>query len=135
MSSRHHLTSVADGTARAFAERNNDVDGWWTLGLLLAAVPPGDPDYGVDLLTGEATPALDETVLAALGSQLRGTRNQSIRGRLDQVPGSRMTSGSWRVGLSTLRKGCTTFERGRVTFGDNEPRRGRIAGHFGTLCH
>ena len=56
MSSRRHLASVADGTARAFASRNNDVDGWWALGLLLDAVPPDDPDYQIDLVAGRATP-------------------------------------------------------------------------------
>ena len=37
------------------------------LGLLLAAVPPGDPDYRVDLLTGEAAPVVGQTELGALG--------------------------------------------------------------------
>ena len=68
MSSRHHLTSVADGVARAFASRNNDVDGWWALGLLISAVPPGDPDYQIDLLTGEALPAPAQPDLRLLGS-------------------------------------------------------------------
>jgi len=56
MGSRRLLRSVADGTARAFASRNNDVEGWWAPGLLLEAVPHGDPDYRLDLLAGTATP-------------------------------------------------------------------------------
>lgn len=67
MSSRRHLKSVADGVVRAFAGRNNDVDGWWAPGLILAAVPPGDPDYSVDLLTGAGTPTLEGTLLEDLG--------------------------------------------------------------------
>jgi hypothetical protein len=63
------LSSVADGTVRSFASRNNDVDGWWALGLLLAATEPADPDYGIDLVSGRTTPkklsgALDELGMA-----------------------------------------------------------------------
>ena len=65
MASRRALLGVADGTASAFANRDNDVDGWWALGLLLAETEPAEPDYSLDLLTGETrpeslTPALDE---------------------------------------------------------------------------
>jgi hypothetical protein len=67
MTSRRLLTSVAEGLARSFASRNNDVEGWWALGLLLAAVPPADPDYRVDLLSGQATPALEGSELSELG--------------------------------------------------------------------
>jgi hypothetical protein len=68
MSSRRSLASVAEGAARAFTSRSNDVEGWWALGLLLAAVPPTDPAYRVDLLTGVSNPALEQTELAGLGS-------------------------------------------------------------------
>jgi hypothetical protein len=47
------LLSVADGTARAFASRNNGVDGWLAVGLLVGALPPSEPDNRIDLLTGE----------------------------------------------------------------------------------
>jgi hypothetical protein len=67
MTSRRALASVADGTVRAFTSRNYDVDGWWALGLLLAAVPPADPDFRADLLTGDATSALQQTELSTLG--------------------------------------------------------------------
>lgn len=67
MTSRRTLASVAEGLARSFAPRNNDVEGWWALGLLLAAVPAADPEYRVDLLTGDATPALERTELSTLG--------------------------------------------------------------------
>jgi hypothetical protein len=65
MASRRVLVSVADGVARAFANRDNDVDGWWAPGLLLDAIDPGDPGYRLDLLTGKtipkrASPTLDE---------------------------------------------------------------------------
>jgi hypothetical protein len=56
MTSRRRLTSVADGTARAFANRGNDVDGWWALSLLLEATTPADPDFSIDLLTGMTVP-------------------------------------------------------------------------------
>ena len=65
MASRRVLAGVAHGTANAFANRDNDVDGWWALGLLLAETEPAEPDYSLDLLTGKTqpeslTPALDE---------------------------------------------------------------------------
>ncbi len=67
MASRRLLTSVAVGTAGVFVSRNNDVDGWWALGLLLETLPAGDPDYRVDLLAGDATPRPAERQLGALG--------------------------------------------------------------------
>lgn len=67
MAARRRLASVAVSTARVFASRNNDVDGWWALGLLLEWLPAGDPDYRVDLLTGVTTPRPAEQHLGALG--------------------------------------------------------------------
>jgi hypothetical protein len=58
---------VADGTVRSFISRNNDVDGWWALGLLLAATEPADPDYRIDLLSGKTTPEKLSGVLDGLG--------------------------------------------------------------------
>jgi hypothetical protein len=65
MASRRVLVSVAGGVARAFANRNNDVEGWFAPALLMEATAPADPAYRHDLLTGETiptslTPALDE---------------------------------------------------------------------------
>jgi hypothetical protein len=65
MASRRVLASVADGVARAFANRDNDVEGWWAPALLMDATAPADPAYRLDLMTGETiptslTPALDE---------------------------------------------------------------------------
>jgi hypothetical protein len=65
MASRRVLASVADGVARAFTSRDNDVDGWQAVGLLMDAGAPADPAYELDLLTGKTTPrnltsALDE---------------------------------------------------------------------------
>lgn len=67
MGTRRLLASVAEGTARAFASRNNDIDGWWALGLLLDATPPATPDYVIDLLTGGARPTGLPGSLDALG--------------------------------------------------------------------
>jgi hypothetical protein len=67
VTSRRHLASVAEGTVRAFAARNNDVEGWWALGLLLDALPSDEPVYRIDLLTGEAAPVLGRTELDVLG--------------------------------------------------------------------
>jgi hypothetical protein len=66
MSNHRFLASVADGTARAFIGRNNDVGGWWALGLLLDALPT-DSDFTVDLITGTAAPALANPDLAHVG--------------------------------------------------------------------
>jgi hypothetical protein len=66
MSSRRHLASIADGVARRFEARTNDVDGWWALPLLLEELP-SDSDYRLDLVTGEAAPALDRVGLTDLG--------------------------------------------------------------------
>lgn len=65
MASRRVLVSVAEGVARAFANRDNDVEGWWAPALLLDATAPADPAYRVDLMTGDTfptslTPELDE---------------------------------------------------------------------------
>jgi len=67
MVSRRHVASVADGIARSFASRNNDIEGWWALGLLLTNVGPGEPDYRIDLLTGDPTPPSIGPELGALG--------------------------------------------------------------------
>jgi hypothetical protein len=66
MSNYRFLASVADGTARAFIGRNNDVAGWWALGLLLDALRPNS-DFTVDLLTGSAAPTLANPDLADVG--------------------------------------------------------------------
>jgi hypothetical protein len=58
---------VARGTAQSFASRNNDVDGWWAIGLLLAELGTGDEAYRIDLVSGGAVPVINEPGLAALG--------------------------------------------------------------------
>lgn len=68
MGSRRHLTSVAFGTANSFVSRNNDVDGWWAIGQLLAELAPSDQGYRIDLLSGKAHPPIDERGLGGLGS-------------------------------------------------------------------
>jgi len=67
LSLRNRFDSVARSTADAFASRNNDVDGWWAPGLLLDALSPGDSDYRIDLLTGNATPTPTDSRLISLG--------------------------------------------------------------------
>ena len=67
MGIRRRLDSVAYGVSHAFVARDNDVDGWWALGLILAGFPPGDPDLRIDLLTGEAIPEPEADNLHALG--------------------------------------------------------------------
>jgi hypothetical protein len=66
MGNYRFLASVADGTARAFIGRNNDVGGWWALGILLDAFPT-DSDFTLDLITGTAAPALANSDLAHVG--------------------------------------------------------------------
>jgi hypothetical protein len=68
MSRIQSLSSVADGIVRSFVSRNNDVDGWWALGLLLAATEPAEPDYGIDLLSGTTTPKKLSRALGELGA-------------------------------------------------------------------
>jgi hypothetical protein len=52
------LESVVRGVVASFVSRNNDVDGWWAVGLLLAAVDPTDPSLTIDLMTGDSAPDL-----------------------------------------------------------------------------
>jgi len=126
MGSRRHLASVAEGVARAFAMRNNDVDGWWALGLLLAAVPPGDPDYRVDLLTGAAAPVVGNE-LGALGDawarylrwslQRHGIQHGAVRSAELQVRFNRLDAvTSWIPGGRDYPFKCTVViedDRGR----------------------
>jgi hypothetical protein len=67
VASRRLLTSVADGTARAFANRSNDVDGWWVPGLLLRETVPSQPDYSIDLIAGMSIPSSLSGGLGELG--------------------------------------------------------------------
>jgi len=67
MASRRVLVSVAEGVARAFANRDNDVDGWWAPALLLGVTGPGDPAYRLNLLTGQTVPEGLSPMLDQLG--------------------------------------------------------------------
>jgi hypothetical protein len=58
VASRSHLKSVAEGVARKFVSRNNDVDGWWAMGLLAGVIPQGDA-FELDLLAGKSKPSFD----------------------------------------------------------------------------
>ena len=52
------LASVAENLGRSFVSRNNDVDGWWGVGVLLAALPGAEPSLHIDLLTAQSQPDL-----------------------------------------------------------------------------
>ena len=52
MASARSLISVAHGVAHAFANRDNDVDGWWAPGLLLDSLHGPNPER-LNVLTGE----------------------------------------------------------------------------------
>jgi hypothetical protein len=95
MGQSRRLASVADGTARAFAGRNNDLDGWWAAGLLLEALPNG-VYYMLDLLAGSSEPGLG-------GSRLRGPDHPFTTEVVIET-----TRGRRYVGLASSH--CTTRE-------------------------
>ena len=57
MAQRKRLKNLACGMAGRFASRNNDLDGYWALGLLfLAAEAAETKSVSLDLLSKSATP-------------------------------------------------------------------------------
>jgi hypothetical protein len=134
------LSSVADGTVRSFVSRNNDVDGWWALGLLLAATDPAEPDYGIDLLSGRTTPeklsgALDELGMAWAAyfdwslSRHRVARERVTRADLALSFDRDTRVGAWPLGSHDRPFVC------RVAIEDVRGRqyRATAAGHCGLL--
>jgi hypothetical protein len=51
------LTSVAEAVLGSFVSRNNDVDGWWAIGLLASWLQP-PKQLTIDLLAGTSHPDL-----------------------------------------------------------------------------
>lgn len=65
MASRSVLRSVAHDLAHSFVSRNNDVDGYWALGLILAeALDRSEPKPRIDLITGASSAAFGGLPLA-----------------------------------------------------------------------
>ena len=57
MPKRKELKGVASGIAGSFVSRNNDIDGYWAMGILYqSASEAGYNKFFLDLLTGESTP-------------------------------------------------------------------------------
>jgi hypothetical protein len=57
MPRRKELNGVAAGIASSFSSRNNDVDGFWALGMLyLVATEAGTSKFSLDLMSGESVP-------------------------------------------------------------------------------
>ena len=52
------LASIANALTRSFVSRNNDIDGWWGMGVLLTALPSEDRSLTLDLLLGVSIPDL-----------------------------------------------------------------------------
>lgn len=57
MPRRKQLKSIASGIAGGFSSRNNDVDGYWGMGILYKeANASGSSKFELNLLTGESIP-------------------------------------------------------------------------------
>jgi hypothetical protein len=54
------LASVADNLGRSFVSRNNDIDGWWGVGVVVAALAASERSLHIDLLTGQSQPDLTQ---------------------------------------------------------------------------
>jgi hypothetical protein len=66
MAKRKTLKGIASGLAYGFASRNNDYDGYWTLGILYAvASDSGTNRVSIDLATGKSTPEFKYSGLIA----------------------------------------------------------------------
>ncbi len=58
MPRRKQLRAIASGIASSFSSRNNDVDGYWGLGIFYKeAIGSGSNTFSLNLITGESTPA------------------------------------------------------------------------------
>jgi len=57
MPRRKELLGIAAGVAQSFISRNNDVDGYWAMGILYTAVVRQKTNtFELNLLSGESTP-------------------------------------------------------------------------------
>ncbi|MEZ4459163.1 MAG: hypothetical protein R3E66_05460 [bacterium] len=58
MGRRRDLKGIAAGISGKFVSRYNDLDGYWALGVVYAALKEPQPTFELDVLSGESTPAL-----------------------------------------------------------------------------
>jgi len=57
MPHRNELKGISAGIASSFISRNNDVDGYWAIGILYKiASESGDNKFTLNLLSGESSP-------------------------------------------------------------------------------
>ena len=57
MPRRKELKGISSGIASSFISRNNDVDGYWAMGILYKiAFESGDNKFTLNLLSGESSP-------------------------------------------------------------------------------
>ena len=69
MARRRHLKGVAAGLIGSFLSRNNDVDGWWALGLLrLGHLELDGPPLVIDLFVDDEG---DDVVVVAIRARYR----------------------------------------------------------------
>lgn len=78
MPRRKELKGIAFGIASSFSSRNNDVDGYWALGLLYKlAAEAGSSCFSLNMKSGQSTPAfrfsrrIMEPYATFLGDQLK----------------------------------------------------------------
>lgn len=51
------MKTIASGIASSFSSRNNDVDGYWGMGIFYKeAINSGSNNFSLNLITGESTP-------------------------------------------------------------------------------
>jgi hypothetical protein len=93
MSRRARLTNIASGLCNSFASRNNDLDGYWSIGKLrLLAEQCGRPAVSIDLLTSSMQPYSSEfaPVLARYRRLLEKLAYLS-RVRLEEITAAHIT--------------------------------------------
>jgi hypothetical protein len=57
MASRKELKGIAAGIAGKFVSRNNDIDGYWAMGILYEMTSEGNASkFTLDILSGQSTP-------------------------------------------------------------------------------
>lgn len=93
------LTSVAQAIVGSFVSRNNDVDGWWAIGVLESVLPAPDRALQIDLLAGTSAPDLSgvHSGLRALAATWR-----SVFARLVEIQQVRHAPRQAQLGLRFL---------------------------------
>lgn len=88
MEGMRHLLSIADGLLTHFMSRNNDCDGYWALGILVAlgsAVPPDDAAGAIDLAAGEGWGILREPRARTIVDRMTVAYNRHLdRARIER---------------------------------------------------